>query len=464
MKSFKCLIIILFLFTYSNLFGAGFHVNVEQGMKAMSLGGAFVGLADDPTAIYYNPAGITQLKNKYNFAATYTFGLFHPTIHSTAIVDKYGVKRLSSMNDEQESRWAQIPSGYITAKVNDRVTLGFAVFAPFGTATDWSHNWIGRYFAVKTDLKTYDFNPTIAIKLNDKLSFGFGLDYVYGDVEIRRSFSYPFLAFEPQVQALLGFKLTDAQKLSLYNRLYNRNYDVDIRLKGNTSNSSKGWGVNFGILFKPNDEWQIGAIYRSEVILHFKGHASYKYMPGVAKLGQEIGIPQLSYPLFQREEIKAKLTLPDYAAIGIANKSFKHWTFLFDVYWTGWSDYDSLTVKYKNFPYKTTVPKKWNDVWAFRFGIQYQLDDMFSFRMGYMHDESPIPDDTRGPDLAGSDRNDLTFGMGIKKNNFNVDVAYLVAFFKNKGSRLVDEDTGTRLEGKWETIAHAFGITVSYGF
>ena len=455
---------VLLLFLTTSIFAAGFHVNVEQGMKAMSLGGAFVGLADDPTAIYYNPSGITQLKNRYNFAASYVFGLFHPRLHSPKIVDQYGITRLTDTNKEQDSRWAQIPSGYITAKVNDYIYFGFAVFAPFGTATDWTHTWIGRYFADKTDLKTFDFNPTIAIKFNDKFSIGIGLNYVYGDVEIKKSFSYPFLAFNPQVQAILGFNLSDAQKLSLYNRLYDRNYDVDIRLKGDTSDSSEGWGFNIGILFKPNDEWQIGAIYRSEVDLNFEGHATYKYMPGVATLGQEVGIPQLSYPLFRRSKIKAKITLPDYAALGIVNKSFKNWTFLFDVYWTGWSDYNELTVKYKDFPYKSSVPKDWNDVWAFRLGIQYELNDSLAFRIGYMHDESPVPDDTRGPELACSDRNDVTFGIGIKKGNINLDIAYLLAFFKDKKSRLVDEQTGTKLEGKWSTIAQVIGFTISYGF
>lgn len=37
--------------------GAGFHIR-EQGAKAMGMANAFVAQADDPSAVFYNPAGI----------------------------------------------------------------------------------------------------------------------------------------------------------------------------------------------------------------------------------------------------------------------------------------------------------------------------------------------------------------------------------------------------------------------
>ncbi len=461
-KSLISIIIILFS---SSLFGAGFHVNVEQGMKAMSLGGAFVGLADDPTAIYYNPAGLTQLKKKVYISGSYVFGLFHPTLHNPRIYDKYGILRLSQDTKSQDTRWAQIPSFYVTYKISDRFTFGLGFFAPFGTATDWTHTWIGRYFADKTDLRTYDINPTLAIKLNNKFSIGLGINYVYSHVEIKKSFSYPFLAFNPLVQKKLGFSLTPAQQLSLYNRLYNRNYDVDIKLHGDTGSGGKGWAFNIGLMFKPNENWQFGLIYRSEIDLHFDGKADYNYMPGIKTLGKEVGIPQLSaYPLFQRTDISASLTLPDYLAFGVVNKSLKNWTFLMDIYWTNWSKYDKLEVKYDTFPYKTSVPKDWDDVIAIRLGAEYKVNENLAFRVGYMHDESPVPDKTRGPELACSDRNDFTFGVGLKIGKLKLDGAYLLALFKEKHSNLVDEQTGTVLKGKYNTIAHVIGLTFTYEF
>ena len=49
------------MFAYSNAFASGFQLN-EQGARALAMGGAFAGLANDPSALYFNPAGITQLR------------------------------------------------------------------------------------------------------------------------------------------------------------------------------------------------------------------------------------------------------------------------------------------------------------------------------------------------------------------------------------------------------------------
>jgi long-subunit fatty acid transport protein len=46
------------------------HKIVLVGDKGAALGGSFAGLADDATATYYNPAGLTQIKNvKLNVSA-----------------------------------------------------------------------------------------------------------------------------------------------------------------------------------------------------------------------------------------------------------------------------------------------------------------------------------------------------------------------------------------------------------
>ena len=445
-------VFLLLLFMCVSGYSAGFHVNVEQGMKAMGAGGAFVGLANDPTALYYNPAGITQLDGKFNFATTYAFGVFHPKLHDPEIADIYGVTRLKSGTKEQDWRWAQIPSMYLTYKINDKFTAGFAFFAPFGTATDWTHTWIGRYFADKTDLRTYDLNPTLAYKVSDKLSVAVGINYVYSTVEIKKSISFPMIAAQAP-------GLSQAQKLSLYNLFYNRNYDVDVKLDGDTGSSGKGWGYNFGLLFKPNDEWQIGVIYRSEIDLDFKGDATYSYMPGATALGAPF--------VLKKTDISASIKLPDYLAVGIVNKTFKNWTFLLDFYWTGWSDYKSLNVKFEDFAghknYVTKTAKNWDDVIAIRLGAEYQYKN-WAFRTGYMYDQSPTKDASRGPELACSDRNDFTFGIGYKYKNFSIDAAYLIAFFKEHTSHLVDETTGTQLKGKWSTIAHVIGFTIGYKF
>src|SRR5881396_3270333 len=48
-------------------FGSGFSI-FEQGAKATAMGGAFAATADDPSAIFYNVAGIAQQRHMAFYA------------------------------------------------------------------------------------------------------------------------------------------------------------------------------------------------------------------------------------------------------------------------------------------------------------------------------------------------------------------------------------------------------------
>ena len=64
-------VLLVLLFTASTSFAAGFRLP-EAGAKAMGMGFAFTAQADDPSAIYFNPAGLTQLKgNNLKLGVTY---------------------------------------------------------------------------------------------------------------------------------------------------------------------------------------------------------------------------------------------------------------------------------------------------------------------------------------------------------------------------------------------------------
>jgi long-chain fatty acid transport protein len=70
-KMKKLLTIALLVFTHTLLNAGGFQVN-EHGSRAMGMGGAFIAVASDPSAIYFNPAGLSQLKGlKVMMGATF---------------------------------------------------------------------------------------------------------------------------------------------------------------------------------------------------------------------------------------------------------------------------------------------------------------------------------------------------------------------------------------------------------
>ncbi len=427
--------------------GAGFQVYMEQGAAALGMGVAFVAKADDPTAIFFNPAGITQLKGT-QMTVNYTTALLDMKLKGA--YNPYATHPFEPAHEDMKDHWAQIPSFYITHQINKHWFLGFGYFTPYGTMTDWNDSWVGRYYSDKINLRTYDFNPTIAYKVNDKLSIAFGVNYVYSDVTIQKSISYP----------LVAAKLNPA--FAAY--AFQRNFDVDTDIGGH----GDGWGINLGLMYKPAKNWSIGVAYRSNIDIGFDGHADYTHQPGVAVIDQMIhmggGPANLSSMMFPYTKISSDLRLPDTLAFGIMNKSIKNLTLEVDAMWTKWDTYDSLDLKYDSIlgHANTTIqnPKDWDNVWAIRVGGEYQINPCWVARAGYIYDQSPAPNKTRAPELADSDRNDITVGLGYTTPNkkLTIDAAYLISFFENSHSYLSD------LKGKYESTGHVISVALTYRF
>ena len=76
-KKVSCLVLFILVLS-SSAFSSGFLI-YEHGTAAMALAGAFVSLANDPSAIFYNPAGIAWLPGtRVSAGGTFIFpaGLF----------------------------------------------------------------------------------------------------------------------------------------------------------------------------------------------------------------------------------------------------------------------------------------------------------------------------------------------------------------------------------------------------
>ncbi|MGC8924729.1 MAG: OmpP1/FadL family transporter, partial [Calditerrivibrio sp.] len=152
---------------YSN----GFQIN-EQGAKALGMGGAFVAQADDPSAVYFNPAGITQL-------AGTQFSLGVSPIAPRATFDSDGkttaVTGKGDIDTDGEKQTFYIPNFYLTQKIGNNFAFGVGIFSNFGLATDWPDDWEGRFTTTNAEITTISLNPVLAYKISDKLSIAAGV-------------------------------------------------------------------------------------------------------------------------------------------------------------------------------------------------------------------------------------------------------------------------------------------------
>ncbi|MCI0528658.1 MAG: outer membrane protein transport protein, partial [Nitrospira sp.] len=383
-------IVVLFALVFSILIGsdrvfaAGFQLP-EQGIAAMGQGDAFVGQADDPSAVYYNPAGILQLEGTQ---ATLGATLIHPsttfTNQSTSL-STIGPTGPSGRETDEKEMYFLLPHLYVTHRLTDKLGFGFGTFIPFGLTTEWPSNWEGRFISYRAAINSYYFNPVVAFQPEPGLMLSAGIQLVHSTAEVRRKIDLTpliVLGCVPCVGAEGDLDLKDA--------------DGD------------GWGYNLGALVPLSEKNKLGVTFRSPVRIHYKGDADFT-IPGA--------IPAPFAALFPDGEVSTDITMPGIFEVGLTNQSFSKWTLSFDLQWVGWSSFKTLSLDFANDPggiLDNSVPKNWNDVINFRLGAEYELSSALALRMGYVWDPTPVPPETLDTLLPDNNRHDVSIGLGYK--------------------------------------------------
>ncbi|MCK5480153.1 MAG: outer membrane protein transport protein, partial [Gammaproteobacteria bacterium] len=174
---------------------AGFAL-IEQSVSGMGTAHA-IGSAgiNDASTIFFNPAGMSRLPGSMvtgnlqivvadtDVEATGTYNSNNLAILGTGL----GGTPITGKTKDDTDLTAAVPSGYISHQYNDRIWMGVGMFAPFGLTTEYSNNWVGRYHAIKSELLTYNLNPSIAFKIDEHATVGFGISAMYADGELSQA-------------------------------------------------------------------------------------------------------------------------------------------------------------------------------------------------------------------------------------------------------------------------------------
>lgn len=399
---------------------AGFAL-VQQGTAAMGQGNAFVAEANDPSALYYNPAGITQLRRPEVYFAT---------VVNAPDREYHGPHGAFSQTNH---RLYHAGSTYLVVPLHERVVMGVGVFAPFGLGTAWPPGWSGRYLTTLSRLKTYNLNPALAVKLWPNFSLAAGFDALYGKVELKR-----------QLPVMVG-----QTPLS----------DGEAALSGDGT----GFGFNVGALYEPWPGIKLGLSYRSKIPVNLKGDLHTTLPPPLPALPVTSG--------------SARLDLPPSLTFGLCLSRWQPLTFNFDVTWTGWSTFDRLKIDLdralpgNGLLTRTLVfPKNWRDAWAWRWGASYQVKENLKVRAGYIYDKTPVPADTLDPQVPDNDRHIFTVGGDLKISRFTLGLAYNYIYMeprtKNNALGLNGRPLppGLQANGTYKSDVHSLGLSLAVRF
>ena len=166
----------LFLCLWFFAAGSAFAGGPVHGARAAAMGTAFNAVADDPSAILFNPAGLTQIKG------TAVYGVVTALKPETEYTDTAG------QAETTESQLFFPPNMYLSSDLDKKdFVFGIGLYSPFGIGgRKWSRTGLTRYASTESSIGTFSVNPTIAWQISPAVSLAAGVDYMRAETKMER--------------------------------------------------------------------------------------------------------------------------------------------------------------------------------------------------------------------------------------------------------------------------------------
>jgi long-chain fatty acid transport protein len=405
------LTVTLIVCTGISLSANGLNLN-GLGSKAIAMGGAFIGQADDYSAVFWNPAGLSQMKDT-------NVSLFVTDLIPSGTY----VWEAASINAKTKSNMYFSGAIAYFKPINEKLLIGIAAYVPAGSGAEWDAKQLsalsygitegkaGNTLIYKSMIGVVSISPAVAYQATDWLSLGATLNANYAFMKIKKP-----AAFE----------------VKAYNLKYAEQYEENT--------SAWGFGATFGLLAKPLDKLSIGLTVRTPVSITFKGDAKNDIASNPLIQLQAPGIPTES-------GIERKATWPLWVGLGISFKPIAKLILHFDAQYTQWSKIQTIKAKYDNLKWEAVfaadgaLELKWKDTTQWRFGLEYALCSKMSLRAGYYYDPSPSPAETLNILLPEITYNVITIGLGYKTDKLNLGVC--LEYLMGKDQKSTGKMTGT---------------------
>jgi long-chain fatty acid transport protein len=388
--------------------GGGFQVN-EQGAAATAMAGAFTAKADDPSTIYFNPAGMASLNGPQGY-----LGMLLIFGASTASA----TPNLMIPDSKTDMAVVPIPNIYVSYGLPGNLAIGAGVFSNFGLKVDWpTKDWSGRFVVTNVELINVTVNPTIAWRPVSWFAIGGGFDITPGRVQLERR---------------ADLVVAEAQ----------------LRFRGN----DVGIGGNAGILFygpKLHDRklpfFTIGATYRSRYNFEFNDGAV-----------QTFNVPPALSPIIHDVKASANVPIPDIATVGVGIRPLDSLFIQAQFDWTHWRRFQSLTLQSPSPQFNINVPEEWSDGYTLRSGAEF-VAGRVKLRLGFGYDWTPVPATTLNAIVPDASRFLVSGGIGVDlPGNFVVDGSVMGVIFRGRDSLLPE------FPAHFQTWAVLMGLAVSY--
>jgi long-chain fatty acid transport protein len=403
---------------------AGFQL-LEQNVSG--LGNAYAGsaaVAENASTIFFNPAGMTQLKDREFSAGVAAIGPSFKFSDNGSVVGTLTGKG----NGGDAGSWAAVPNAYVSWALNKDLYVGVGLSAPFGLKTEYSSPWIGSAQANSFAVETLNLNPSVAYRVSDTVSLGAGVSYQHLNAKYKRS-------------AATIFSPTSSVTATL---------------------ASDAWGWNVGGLFTVSPATKVGVSYRSTV--------SHDPSGDILTVGTGAGA---AFDASKSSGTKASLKLPDTAILSATHQIDNKWQLLGDISWTGWSSIPKLdlirTSGASNGQIAQSLSTDFRDAWRVAVGGNYQYSQDLKLKFGLAFDQTPVKGETsRMVSLPDNDRTEISTGAQWALSGgstLDLGIAYLmIADTTINNNQSAAPDFRGIVKGNYTGSAWILGVQYSVPF
>ncbi|WP_293647326.1 OmpP1/FadL family transporter [Thiolapillus sp.] len=325
-------------------------------------------------------------------------------------------------------------------------------------------DWVGRYHAIRSEIKTININPSIAYKLNERISLGGGVSAQYISATLSNNVDFGTICYglEAQIPQLPDGTCAAAGMIPTGSDGY-------AKVKG----TDWSFGFNLGAMINFTDHTRVGLAYRSNIKQNLEGSADFRVPAGFQ------AILDMGIPLFSNTSATADVDLPESASVSLYHAFNDQWAVLADATWTKWSRFDELVrsrfdelvIRYGNPAQPDTVqPENWDNNMRYSLGVTYSPSQKWIFRAGWAYDETPISrTKDRTPRIPGNDRTWVALGLGYRmSDSLSLDAAYSHLFIDDTKMDALDHSTGHQLIGTYESdvdiFSDIFSAQLNYKF
>lgn len=418
---------------------AGFALN-EQSVSG--LGVAFAGGAasgEDASTVFFNPAAMTRISGTQ--AVVGIHGILPDANFSNQGSFTVGGP-LTGGNGGDFAKSVGVPNFFLVTDISPNIKYGFGVSVPFGLTTTYDGDWVGRYQALKSEVKTVNLNPSLAYKVNERISVGAGFNAQYINAELSNALDFSTICL-----GQLGAAVCGALGLGVP-----QTRDGAVNVSGN----DWSFGYNLGVLFRLPTDTRVGLAYRSKIHQTVVGNASFTNVPAAFAAN----------PRFQSGGIKANVTLPDSMSLSVVQGVGDRWELLSDVTFTRWSYFNELRVRFDNGAPDAVTIENWRNTFRASIGATYRYSDALKLRGGIGFDQSPVRGAFRTARIPDNHRKILAAGANYKVSKAgSVDFAYQRLFANDSAINNNQLATGGgRLIGNYTLDVNILSLQYNHNF